>query len=185
MQTLHWLAEAFSHSLLVIDKRIDFFGTCWALLEKWHFDGTCIGPKIYYWEIFSFFKDREQQRGGRDNNAGKLSTFEKHVLFKNLVQPSNMAHAMKGENCQKIIKIHLMYYISQYSEKPYFSNPVHDARSSRAWVCVECGRPWDGAERQLVAQGPLKRTQVTRNSWLQEPKHEVTHDHKTSRWTDW
>ena len=56
-----------------------------------------------------FFKDKEQQRGGRDNNAGKLSTFGKPVLFKNLVQPSNMAHAMKGENCQKIIKIHLMY----------------------------------------------------------------------------
>ena len=43
-----------------------------------------------------FFKDKEQQRGGRDNNAGKLSTFGKPVLFKNLVQPSNMAHAMKG-----------------------------------------------------------------------------------------
>ena len=43
-----------------------------------------------------FFKDREQQRGGRDNNAGKLSTFGKPVLFKNLVKPSNMAHAMKG-----------------------------------------------------------------------------------------
>ena len=45
---------------------------------------------------YFLFKDKEQQRGGRDDNAGKLSTFGKPVLFKNLVQPSNMAHAMKG-----------------------------------------------------------------------------------------
>ena len=53
---------------------------------------------------YFLFKDKEQQRGGRDNNAGKLSTFGKPVLFKNLVKPSNMAHAMKGGKLSEIYK---------------------------------------------------------------------------------
>ena len=147
----------------------------------------CIGPKIYYWEILSFLKTRNSKGEVEITMLGSFRLSGSLYCSKTWYnQPSNMAHAMKGGKLSENYKDNVSWLLitSAYIQRSRISSIRYTMLEAQGHVFV-CGRPWDGAERQLVAQGPLKRTQVTRNSWLQEPKHEVTHDHKTSRWTDW